>query len=1560
MRLPFDLLSQNYIKPKLYLCEVDKTKICELETIGLQGSFKFNAYSELSCTISRTYTNMTTGETQVNPFYDKIEALRLLFLEGFGYFEIQDPEIVSDGIGEKKNITAYGLEYRLSQKYLENFKINTGEADSLEVVEAAGSRVIPITLVNQVNKNLSLSDLALEKIYDWTWGHIDDSLKTMSRQFEISRASVYDFIVKDICEKFNCYAIFDTIDNKINLYAESLISKHIGDGTSNTFVVSPPYSSVGTVSIDSYKTTKYTYDPETGYLVFNEPPENGAKIEITDGSQEKWQTDVYVTFDNLAQEVNVSYSAEDIKTVLTVKGQDDLDIREVNMGLPYIVDISYYYTVDWMGQDLYDAYTKYLRVCNASQSQYAENSEKMIELSGQITYEQQRLSLQYSIAENVTSTTVGTYYVRGGTAPNYYYKEVKLPDEYSANVEHYYMLSGTDLNEDKVSKLYAALQTYYVSGSTKDVSEITKIKDSFAFMETNTIDNLINVLSSAPDLKTKNTAVLSFLDEMWDQIGQNPLDSLYLQAYKKIETTNTEAGWNETTNENYWRYYPVTLIIRSIEKDIKDRKAIIATYQEEYSVLQKDNNKIANSASIYNNFTHEQLVRLSPFLREDEYTDDNFLETDSDTIETLMKTKQELLECGKIELSKLCEPKLSFSMDMANIYALHEFEPIVHQFQLGNLINVVIRPDYIKKARLLAVDINFDDFSDFSCEFGELTSIKTQSSIHADLLANALTAGSSVASNQSYWDKGADLATSTDIKIQNGLLGAIDGIYNADKSVLIDNHGILLRQVLDNGEYSPYQLWLTNNNILVSTDAFDTAQTGIGVFEVDGREMYGVLAKAVLAGYIEGSTIVGGTIDIGNGTFTVDSNGHMIATSGSIAGWTINKSNLMKEITLDNTDYQMYLQAPNGDSMINAFAVRSKESDSDTWDTQFAVNYKGKMLAKNADVTGSITATSLTLGSGVTIPYSKLSGTPDLDIYIAKDGTIGSTPASGSTGFKVSSNGLLQASNAVIYGTVYASAGEIGGWTVYPELLRKEVTVDDVTYQMYMQPADGVNTTNAFAVRKKNADDTSWNTQFSVNYAGKMTAKNANITGTITATDGSIAGYNIGPGGSYDNAIYKRVSGDDADYEVGLKATSGDTDLAFYVKESIDNWGSSSNTFYVRNNGQLYAQKADITGKITASSGAIGSWTIGDMGSYTDSIYSTYCAASSPSSSNPEYAVFMRGKGAENTLAFGVKKRTSSSTSWNDADNPFYVRKDGYVKMSNADVTGTITADDGNIGGFYINSKRLICRQNNSDTDASLAYMSFNAYSYDTDNHNAIIIGTRSSASDDYTTQFRVRYDGSVYMRNATITGDSTIAAACIPNLSASKITSGTISTDRLSSSVITTSNFSSKSLTTGNLTVTSGSTLGHWTVTSSGGLTCGSGTSSVGLSSSGVSHGSGWTATWYDIIQAGNSASDERLKADISEFDNDYDSIFNNLKPVKFRYNIDPERLRLGFIAQDVKENFESAGISNFGGVYVGEGEDQYYRLLKEDFIALNTWQIQKLKARVEELETRLAAIEA
>ena len=884
MRLPKDLLAQTYKRPRLFLCEVDKTKICELEPTSMSGSFKFNAYSELTFTVGRTYTNMITGETDINPFYDKIQALRLVYLDGFGYFEIQEPEIVSDGIREAKNITAYGYEYTLAQKYLENFDINTGEIGSIDGV----------VLYNYANKDYSLLDIILEKIYGWKIGHVDTSLQTMSRQFEISRVSVYDFIVQDICEKFNCFAVFDTVDNTINLYSEALVSKFIGNGESKSFTLSTPYSSIGSVSINSYKTTEYKYNTKTGEIVFTTAPGNGTLVEVTDGSQEQWMTDVYVTFDNLAQEINISYSADDIKTVLTVKGADDLGIREVNMGLPYLVDISYYYSVDWMGQELYDAYTKYLQNSEAGQVEYQNNSSQMWEIEHYISYEENRLSLQYSIADNVTSTTVGTYYVRGGEAPDYYYSEVKLPDEYNSNIEHYYTISGADIDKEKFSDLYEGLKKYFLSEDEKDVSEIEAQKDSFAFMETYTIDYLVTALSNATSLANKNTAIANFLGEVWEQLGRTPLKSMFYEPYKIVKETNESAGWNDVNNENYWAYYPVTIVISTLEQAISERDSTISAYEKEYSSLQIRNGEIADDALIYNNFTDEQLIRLTAFLREDEYTDDNFFETESDSIETLMQTKHELMECGRIELQKLCEPKLEFSMDMANIYAIPEFEPIIDQFQLGNLIRVELRNDYIKRARLLSVDINFDDFSDFTCEFGELTSLRTPSSIHADLLASALTAGKSVASNSSYWDKGADTVTELALQIRQGLLDAATVIKAIDghQGVSIDKYGIHLQKIdPETGVIDPKEGWIVNNQFLYSDDNFQTVKSVFGEYTANGQTLWGLIAEAVQAGYVVGCTIEGGTIKIGkqaDGTyaFEVREDGTVIMNGGNtIAGY---------------------------------------------------------------------------------------------------------------------------------------------------------------------------------------------------------------------------------------------------------------------------------------------------------------------------------------------------------------------------------------------------------------------------------------------------------------------------------------------------------------------------------------------------------------------------------------------------------------------------------------------------------------------------------------------------
>ena len=892
MRLPKNLLTGTYAKPRIFLCETNKERIAQLETTNTNGSFKFNSYSELSFEVGRVYNDIISGSIIVNPYYDKIEALRLIELENFGYFELQGPELTGDGIKEAKSCTCYSYEYTLSQKYLEDFYVNTGEVNSIEVINATSeNHIAPVTLYNPSNPKLSLLHLILEKDYaGWSIGHVDLSLQTLSRQFEVDRQSIYDFLMNEVCQKFNCYVVFDTINNTINLYAESLTSKFIGDGATNTFTISPPFSQVGTVSIDGYKTTRWEYNASNGLLTLEDIPESGAHIEMVDGALTEWETDVFVTFDNLSQEINISYDADSIKTCLTVTYGDDGDIREANLGLPYLIDLSYYYTVEWMGQDLYDAYTRYLQKCNEHQSEYTNNSQEMLNIAGYIDFEENRLSLKYALAHNVNESTVGTYYTRGGTAPNYYYTSVSLPSEYNVNTT-YYKIDGINLSEENVSNLFSALKDYFYNGIT---DEISKLSDEFQFMETYTISYLADGLQNASSDDTKESIIYNFLDEMWNQVGRTPLKKLYYESYKKVQITNIEAGWSQTSSPNYSYYYPVVLMLNSIDRAIAKRNTTIDKYQKEYNDFQGKNVSIANSLLITNNFTEGQLLRLGAFLREDELHIDDIVETSIDTIADSFKVKQDAMETGRIELNKLCQPQLQFSMSMANIYALPEFEPIIDQFQLGKVIKVGLRSDYIKQSRLLQVDINFEDFSDFSCEFGELTNLRSQSDIHADLLKKAVQAGKSVATNASYWTKGSEQANSIDLRLQAGLLGSIEALKAIDgtQNAYMDKYGLHLEVVNpDTGEIGDKRVWMVNNQIVFTDDGFKTSKSVLGEFTIDGITYYGLLAQAVIAGYIEGSSMVGGTIKIGlqpDGTyaFEVHEDGSVTMNGGStISGY---------------------------------------------------------------------------------------------------------------------------------------------------------------------------------------------------------------------------------------------------------------------------------------------------------------------------------------------------------------------------------------------------------------------------------------------------------------------------------------------------------------------------------------------------------------------------------------------------------------------------------------------------------------------------------------------------
>ena len=115
----------------------------------------------------------------------------------------------------------------------------------------------------------------------------------------------------------------------------------------------------------------------------------------------------------------------------------------------------------------------------------------------------------------------------------------------------------------------------------------------------------------------------------------------------------------------------------------------------------------------------------------------------------------------------------------------------------------------------------------------------------------------------------------------------------------------------------------------------------------------------------------------------------------------------------------------------------------------------------------------------------------------------------------------------------------------------------------------------------------------------------------------------------------------------------------------------------------------------------------------------------------------------------------------------------------------------------------------------------------------------------------------------------------------------------------------------------------------------------------------------WRNIYgQAGIvNTSDRNEKFDIKPLGGVYDQIFDSLAPVTFKFvENTSNRTHIGLVAQDVKDAILAVGLTTqeFAGYCEWENEDKTVGcgLRYSEFVAMNIREIQKLKARVNELE--------
>lgn len=119
------------------------------------------------------------------------------------------------------------------------------------------------------------------------------------------------------------------------------------------------------------------------------------------------------------------------------------------------------------------------------------------------------------------------------------------------------------------------------------------------------------------------------------------------------------------------------------------------------------------------------------------------------------------------------------------------------------------------------------------------------------------------------------------------------------------------------------------------------------------------------------------------------------------------------------------------------------------------------------------------------------------------------------------------------------------------------------------------------------------------------------------------------------------------------------------------------------------------------------------------------------------------------------------------------------------------------------------------------------------------------------------------------------------------------------------------------------------------------------------------------------SESSDRNLKNSINYDLDRYEALFMGLRPAVYKFNDGTsDRLHSGFVAQDVEEAVQRAGLTtkDFAGLVIDTRENPErhceqiteYGLRYSEFVSLNTYMIQRALAKIEALEYRVTELES
>jgi hypothetical protein len=467
----------------------------------------------------------------------------------------------------------------------------------------------------------------------------------------------------------------------------------------------------------------------------------------------------------------------------------------------------------------------------------------------------------------------------------------------------------------------------------------------------------------------------------------------------------------------------------------------------------------------------------------------------------------------------------------------------------------------------------------------------------------------------------------------------------------------------------------------------------------------------------------------------------------------------------------------------------------------------------------------------------------------------------------------------------------------------------------------------------------------------KVDETNAYFSGQLSAPSGNIGGFTISTSAIYSNS----------------KTSYNSTTSGVYVGTS--GIGLGAGTFYVTSAGKLYASDAEITGSVNATSGNFDNCVI----SSTCTIYGNLFMFGSEevkfygTKQTITYSTTMGGEGIESEIAFTSNGNISHS----------YIRPTGFIIVPNDYST---YSNDGMIFGimetlayniqklltgvsyyYYLDSSSLQAQLLMRCSDITM----LNAIN---DNGNRYISWGNTmftSYLDGYwCIGDSVGYLGEYYVNSVDCAGLygtwRIVDKLYVGESTSSYIMQVTISSTKygcLYGNWYVNTQMYFGTTTTGYQTrIDQDQFTFYYNSTYIGEIE--SYTTYIDLQGTWRTNGSSWI-----------SSSDRNLKDEIKEIDDVYSKLFDKLIPVTYKWKEGTSgRTHIGFVAQNIKEATEACGLTTKEfAAYVhfdaseknGEVIPETCGIRYEEITPLNTWEIQKLKKRVAELEDKIKAME-